>query len=664
MFDGAKLIGIGDERPCQRCIKRGLQDQCHDGVRKKAKYLSDTPAELLNPPGMGGYMPYINGTKTASSNTEASGVPMTSSNNTGHYPQQPQTPTLDVYGQASNQPQMHPPLSSTGSFGNQQSPISPQFTQHPAQANMATTLGQGAPGMTQFNGLPFDPSDPALFNFDIASLNFGNQYGALEFNMLNHISSGANGETGPDLMNQMSQMPGFNPSFSDPNLTFSQDAFVNADWNSNHPRASSTSGLLQTPHNTPMLTSVDRHDSITHFPKGYAIGAGPPSMASASPAASSGIPDAPLDPPQSDPLFLNTAQNPGSPAVQRQPSKQQPVQPPTPKELYSQAHQSASSSRSHMKRRYDTDFIYDQVNKPYPYTAGFHRLFHYIRQHFSTEKRLKVAKAMAQIRPSLITFSQELTDKDLIFMERSVQRKLYEFSDLMQLTGTPTIMARRDGAIVLASKEFTVLTGWKGTVLLGKEPNLNVNTGGSSGASTAPGSAARTRLPSAEREFGDKTSSAQQSDSAAPAAPPSVLLAEIFDHETVVQFYEDFSRLAFSAAEGSIVRRGKLLTYRTKADTSAQHDGNEDERSIKKRKRSQSIKKEQADMGNAAYMGGEANLTQLGEREGSVDVMMCWSCRRDVFEFPTLIVMNVSGFPFCSDVGSSVLTACQFLPII
>lgn len=28
-------------RPCQRCIKRGLDNTCTDGVRKKAKYLQD-----------------------------------------------------------------------------------------------------------------------------------------------------------------------------------------------------------------------------------------------------------------------------------------------------------------------------------------------------------------------------------------------------------------------------------------------------------------------------------------------------------------------------------------------------------------------------------------------------------------------------------------------
>ena len=656
----------GDERPCQRCIKRGLQDQCHDGVRKKAKYLSDTPAELLNPPGMGGYHPYINGTKNTSTNNDSSGVPMTNSNNTGHYPPQPQTPTIDVYSQASSQAQMPPPLSATGSYGNQQSPMSPQFAQHHGQAGMPQNMGQGGHGMTQFNGLPFDPSDPALFNFDIASLNFGNQYGALEFGMLNHMSSGANGENTPDMMNQMNQIQGFNQNFSDPALTFSQDAFVNADWNSSHPRASSTSGLLQTPHNTPMMTSVDRHDSITQFPKGYAIGAGPPSMASASPAASSGIPEAPLDQPHSPALFLNTSQAPPSPALQRQQSavasKQQPVQPPTSNDLYGQSYQATAGATNPLKRSYDADIIYETVNKPYPYTIGFHRLFNYIHEHFSTEKRLRVAKAVAAIRPSLITFSQGLTEKDLIFMERSVQRKLFEFHEFLQLTGTPTIMARRDGAIVSASKEFSILTGWSKQILLGREPNLNINSGNASGPTTAPGSAARTRLSSVERDTGDKSASVQ---AASMATPPPVLLAEILDQDTVVQFYEDFAKLAFSSAGGSVLRRGRLLKYRTKSDPPIREDGNDDERALKKRKRSQSIKQEHAESGATTYIKGESGITQLGEREGSVDVMYCWTCRRDVFEVPTLIVMNVSvALPLRCCARPVLTLILQFLPII
>lgn len=32
-------------RPCIRCVKRGLQDSCQDGARKKAKYLLDVEDE-------------------------------------------------------------------------------------------------------------------------------------------------------------------------------------------------------------------------------------------------------------------------------------------------------------------------------------------------------------------------------------------------------------------------------------------------------------------------------------------------------------------------------------------------------------------------------------------------------------------------------------------
>jgi hypothetical protein len=40
---------IGDERPCQRCIKRGLASACQDGVRKKAK-LKLVPERNNGPP--------------------------------------------------------------------------------------------------------------------------------------------------------------------------------------------------------------------------------------------------------------------------------------------------------------------------------------------------------------------------------------------------------------------------------------------------------------------------------------------------------------------------------------------------------------------------------------------------------------------------------------
>ena len=41
-------------------------------------------------------------------------------------------------------------------------------------------------------------------------------------------------------------------------------------------------------------------------------------------------------------------------------------------------------------------------------------------------------------------------------------------------------------------------------------------------------------------------------------------------------------------------------------------------------------------------IGGEAGINRLGEKEGVVDCMYIWNVRRDIFEVPMLIVMNVS----------------------
>jgi hypothetical protein len=634
----ATNLNAGDERPCQRCIKRGLQEQCHDGVRKKAKYLHDAPAEALIPPGMSGYhQPYMNGTK-ASSGSSAPGVPMTEST-TAHTPShyvQAQPQNLDVYSQGS-QAQMPPPMQAHAPYGNPQTPMSPTYHSAGTQQshNIATSMPQSSQSMQHYSGGPlFDPSDPALFNFDIASLNFGNQYGALEFGMLNHMSSNINDQSGGDMLNQMNQMPNYPPNYAEsPALMFGQDALVNADWQSNHPRAESTSGLLHTPNNTPITSNIDRQDG-NGFTNAYTIAAGPGSLASASPATSAAGLEAGENGPNSPALFAPPAAQPSaSPFTSRHPpSKAQPVQPPQASEQYQPP---ASNPR---KRPFDTDTIYDSVTKPYPYTQGFHRLFNFISRRFSSEKRLRIAKAVAAVRPSLLTYSGGLTNKDLVFMEVSIQRKLYEYTEFINAYGTPTIITRRDGAIVAASKEFSILTRWSKGVLLGKEPNLNVNTGGASGASTVPGSASRTRLPSAEEDGRNTVSSNPATTSASPLP---VLLAEILDQDSVVSFYEEYARLAFGDPRGFGQHALRLLKYRTKEEVAAAAAESE-ATAEKKRKRSTSLKAERAVKTEDGEISGEAGITRLGEKEGKVDVMCCWNVRRDVFEVPMLIVMNVS----------------------
>jgi SCA7, zinc-binding domain len=84
---------------------------------------------------------------------------------------------------------MAPPMIHDNSMGaagfGQQSPVTPAFTMPSQQIMRTPAMGQQqtdpAASMPSRNGALFDPSDPTFFNFDLASLNFGNNYGALKF---------------------------------------------------------------------------------------------------------------------------------------------------------------------------------------------------------------------------------------------------------------------------------------------------------------------------------------------------------------------------------------------------------------------------------------------------------------------------------------------------
>jgi hypothetical protein len=42
-------------------------------------------------------------------------------------------------------------------------------------------------------------------------------------------------------------------------------------------------------------------------------------------------------------------------------------------------------------------------------------------------------------------------------------------------------------------------------------------------------------------------------------------------------------------------------------------------------------------------IAGEKGMQNLGFKDGKVDCTYCWTVKRDVFDIPMLIVMNVSG---------------------
>ncbi|KAF2764238.1 hypothetical protein EJ03DRAFT_346357 [Teratosphaeria nubilosa] len=596
-------LTCGDERPCLRCIKRGLQDQCHDGVRKKAKYLHDAPAEALMPGFAGGY--HQNGAHNISALPRASSSLVTSmpTSQPGNFFSQNAQPTFPQYGPSTQSGHMGGPMmdGSNLDFNGQhvttpthyQSTSSQQVSPEQDITNTvdsSSTLQQG--GTASFDAAFIDPNDPSLFNFNISDLNFGNHYGALEFGMLGHMSSGAVGTPeGEAMMNQSNNGAmsfdgssgfqgsyGFNPSSSDWQNLSRQGSSTNL-W------ASSTGHGMD-------AYAIGDHSHLGQSP--HSDNLNPYGM---SPETQFAQPD------QQELLRQSISQ---AQQQQRKPSA-------FPSNSVDQAR----------KRRRDTAAIYTSVQAPYSYTQGFHALTAFLNKRFPRDKVLRIARSLATIRPSFISCNQNLNHDDLIFMEKCFQRTLCEYEDFMAAYGTPTVICRRTGEIAAVNKEFSLVTGWRRDVLLGKEPNLNVNTGGpnhipGNQTGTSSRGAATSRFPNVDADSG---------------RPQPVFLAELLDEDSVVNFYEDFANLAFGASNSSIIgAHCSLLKYRTKDDPGWGPNDHltDDGKRIKIDTR---IRAE-------PLIRGHDGMNALGERDGRVDCTMCFTVKRDVFDIPMLIVMN------------------------
>ncbi|OBT66900.1 hypothetical protein VE03_04223 [Pseudogymnoascus sp. 23342-1-I1] len=594
-------LTCGDERPCQRCIKRNLADACQDGVRKKAKYLHDAPPEALRPvlgpnynAGRNGRTPSQAPTTAASDSSPGVG---------GFFPQVTTSPTYSMPFQQIRQPQMAPPMPDAMPFMTNPSPLSPSFVGNQQLQGLSSSMTPAKiemPETNPFANALFDPSNPALFNFDLDSLNFGNHYGAMEFSMLNHMSSGA-AETPPQ-----DQQGSSHGSFDAGNMYNNAAVQYNQLYPQQRDAMLSDYGSLARQDSSGNIYNLP---PTHHLPRAFAIETGP--MSNASPST-----DANASPQQSSLIFDTSPKTSFTQSATTRPGKRQnqgdTPQKPVPK---------FQSVMAPTKRGRDPSSIYSSVTEPYSYTTGFHALTAFIQRRFSANATLRIAKSLGSIRPSFISCTKTLNREDLIFMEKCFQRTLFEYEDFMRDCSTPTLVCRRSGEVAAVNKEFSLLTGWGKNVLMGREKNENVNRGRSGDA---------TGTASAGSSQGGRSGMATprirpQAIDAQPGRPSYVLLAELMDDDSVVEFYEDFARLAFGDSRGSVRRKCKLLKYQTK-ETGGAEEGERprEERPVGER---------------VSRIDGEWGIGRL-EKDGKLDCSYCWTVKRDVFDIPMLIVMN------------------------
>ncbi|KAL4250724.1 Transcription activator of gluconeogenesis ERT1 [Abortiporus biennis] len=114
--------------------------------------------------------------------------------------------------------------------------------------------------------------------------------------------------------------------------------------------------------------------------------------------------------------------------------------------------------------------VYKTVTKGYDYTEGYHFLMkHLCHRGFEKNDILRIVRALAIFRPSLIALQMPMTEEDEVFIEKCFQRSLVELDKLISFGGTPTVAWRRTGEICLVGPEFSMLTGWDRDELIGKK---------------------------------------------------------------------------------------------------------------------------------------------------------------------------------------------------
>jgi hypothetical protein len=573
--------------------------------------LHDAPTEALLP-GASNHFQYLNNLRHVQQGPQSPTYPLAP--NVGDvYGQQRPVNNLPVYNQptTSGQLPLTDALLNSAAYATQPQPsvVSQYSTPGPQQSGMQSlvqTMETGAPDgpIQDFAGNLFDTPDLSQYNFDPASFNFGNHYGALEFGILGQMATGA-AETPPsDTTSQINQATGMNlngphsatyPEASGGPYIFTQDQNI-GEW---RPPTQPQSNVRHQHRPLNLFTQ----NGLKQEPNAFSIAAGSAfasPTSELSPQAPKGIEDTPTK------LLFGSTSAPNS-----RPSTQGRMAPQSHHLQSSGLHSLNSSNR----RRGDPSAVYKSVTQPYSYTTGFHSLIAFIQKRFSSQKTLRIAKALASIRPSFLACTRSLGHEDLIFMEKCFQRTLWEYEDFINACGTPTIVCRRTGEVAAVGKEFSILTGWKKDVLLGREPNLNVNgSNNSNSGSSNRGVISTPRLPE-----GAIDSSRRQ----------PVFLAELLDDDSVIEFYEDFARLAFGDSRGGVTTRCKLLRYRTQDDESLNSLNMGDDLKV-------GLKRKRPIPKSGSGAAGEAGIDELGDKDGKVECSCCWTVKRDLFDLPMM----------------------------
>ncbi|KAF0534979.1 putative pas domain protein [Gigaspora margarita] len=404
-----------DSRPCQRCIKRDLAATCTDGIRKKAKYLQDSHYDAYE----------IIDHKFYCNNPTPAPIEQQS---TKH--QFPPTPVL-THPPTPLQ-QTHPGPMTTY----HENTISPSLININRQLTLPKTVDESLYLKSLGHSIPTSPISPLsplsshfADDYNYQQLFYSRQHRSHYIHNLGHSTFTASPQTNQTVFmhNGFQSTPN---NIVDPSTLFGPESYPLA--TVNYGFGSEAVNLEYSILST-MLSSASTESLGPH--NGF---------------ADIGMID----------------QN-----WQQQPQLQRTTSPviTTPGGMNGGSTSQKRENLGKKKMSSNTpENVYANVKTPFSYTEGFHYLVNWVKERMEKEHIERIVRALATFRPSFIALIMNLTEEDLIFMEKCFQRTILEFEKLISFSGTPTVVWRRTGEIALVGKEFLLLTQWTKDQLLGK----------------------------------------------------------------------------------------------------------------------------------------------------------------------------------------------------
>ncbi|KAL0956403.1 hypothetical protein HGRIS_002550 [Hohenbuehelia grisea] len=384
-----------DSRPCQRCIKRGIANNCTEGHRKKAKYLLDDDE--------------LDHLKQGKSPRETTA--------------EPAAPTPGAEPLTQNDPMFNVSFDTNFPFGseaaNLEYSILSAILGNPSPPESANSPPSVQPGYSTW------PSDS--LTYPATSGASSNSYGPTFGDTSLAPQPGEASLAASSPYNSLSQTQDIQSTY--PASSYKRDQQPLHPLQPRFPLPPDYSRSPSTTANSTVFTRADLKEP----------GLLSPSISNASPISTASVPRS----------LLST--NASTNGVDDTPT------PPTPVSTL------APSSGSQLQS------INDRVTTPYDYTEGYHFLMKHLPTRFEKNDILRIVRALAIFRPSLIALQMPLSLDDEIFVEKCFQRSLLELDKLISFSGTPTVVWRRTGEICLVAPEFCMLTEWSMEELVGQK---------------------------------------------------------------------------------------------------------------------------------------------------------------------------------------------------